>query len=528
MLGRWTVVAIFLLSPTARGGNAGPGEIPPEIDRSTPAATIRGFLNAAHDGEYELAARYLYLEHLPEKEQAQEGPRLARRLRFIIDRKLWLDFTKISHEPNGKSPDPRYEDLGSLSLQHINQPIRLRRYDSPKVTPIWVFSSTTVRAIDPLYAAYGPPFGEHLPEFLFRHSFLDLELWQWAGLVISLFLSIGAALLATKILLAAATMLARLKALRWAQELIRVQRKPLVLLLWAVLLDLSAHFLILPQAALEVFDVLTRSIALGGVAWLLLRGLSVISSELDNQVASRPEGAQQVGMRTQLRVLRQVISVAIFIVAGAMILMQFSTVRQVGWSLLASAGIGGVVLGLAAQKSISTLFAGIQLSLTQPIRIGDTVVVENESGIIEEITLTYVIVKLWDLRRLIIPMTYFLEKPFQNWNKGFGDMLETIMLHTNRSADVDAFRSELDRILKEEAAGLWDQRIHDIVVTETSNRTLLLRVIVSSTDARSGWNLRALIRDRLAQFLYQHPDWLPRLDINAPRKTPAPAPDPKH
>jgi small-conductance mechanosensitive channel len=267
---------------------------------------------------------------------------------------------------------------------------------------------------------------------------------------------------------------------------------------------------------------------IGCFAWLLLRSVAVISSVLDHQVASRPEGAQQVGMRTQLRVLRQVLSVTIYLIAGALILMQFSTVRHVGVSLLASAGIGGVVLGLAAQKSISTLFAGIQLSLTQPIRIGDTVVVENESGIIEEITLTYVIVKLWDLRRLIIPMTYFLEKPFQNWNKGFGDTLETIVLHTNRSADVDAFRRELDRILREEAQGLWDGRIHDIVVTEASNRTLLLRVIVSSTDAPSGWNLRALVRERLSLFLYQHPEWLPRLDINVPRRASEPTPAPKH
>jgi hypothetical protein len=172
--------------------------------------------------------------------------------------------------------------------------------------------------------------GEHLPEFFFKHSFLDLELWQWAGLLVSILVSVALAVIVTKILLALASALARFKAWTWTQELIRVQRTPLILLLWALSLDISSHVLVFPQGALEVFDILARSVVIACFAWLILRALAVISSALDSQVASRPDGSQQVGMRTQLRVLRQVFSVAIYLVAGALILMQFSTVRHVG------------------------------------------------------------------------------------------------------------------------------------------------------------------------------------------------------
>jgi small-conductance mechanosensitive channel len=525
MTARWLGLVAVTYCTSAYGLNAGLGDAPPEIDRSTAAATVGGFLTLAHDGNYQLAAHYLDLDQIQVKEQPAEGARLARRLRFVLDHKLWLDFTKINHE-SGDSPRPRYEDLGSLPLGHTNQPIRLRRYDLPK-GQVWLFSAPTVRAIDPLYQVYGPPFVERLPEFFFQHSFMDLELWQWLGLLISIVVSGIFAWLVTRFASALGMALSRLKAWRWTQELPNSQPTPLQLLIWALLMDLAVHLLVLPQPALGDIDIVARSVVIGCFAWLALRALAAVVSALD-QAASQPDGVQQVGMRTQLRLLRQILSFVIFVVSGALILMQFSTVRHVGISLLASAGIGGVVLGLAAQKSISTLFAGIQLSVTQPIRIGDTVVVESESGIIEEITLTYVIVKLWDLRRLIIPMTYFLEKPFQNWNKGTGETLETVVLHTSRSADVDAFRSELDRLLSKEGKGLWDGRIHDIITTEAANQTLLLRVVVTSTDPASAWRLRAVVRDRLSLFLYQHPDWLPHLDINLPRMPGETAAAPKH
>jgi small-conductance mechanosensitive channel len=151
----------------------------------------------------------------------------------------------------------------------------------------------------------------------------------------------------------------------------------------------------------------------------------------------------------------------------------------------------------------------MQLSISQPIRIGDTVVVENESGVIEEITLTYVVVKLWDLRRMLVPMTYFLEKPFQNWNKGSRDTLAIVSLHVSRDADIEAMRHELSCVLSNAAAtGLWDGHLQDIKVTEAADRSLILRIMATSPDADSAWRLRNLLRDHLLGFLDQHAGWL--------------------
>ena len=150
---------------------------------------------------------------------------------------------------------------------------------------------------------------------------------------------------------------------------------------------------------------------------------------------------------TQVNVLVKIVMVLILIIAGATMLMTFDKVRQVGVSLLASAGIAGVIIGFAAQRSLATLIAGIQIAITQPIRLDDVVIVEGEWGRIEEITLTYVVVCIWDLRRLVLPITYFLEKPFQNWTRVSADLLGTVTLHCDYRVPVAAVRAELESIL---------------------------------------------------------------------------------
>jgi small-conductance mechanosensitive channel len=189
--------------------------------------------------------------------------------------------------------------------------------------------------------------------------------------------------------------------------------------------------------------------------------------------------------------------------------MQFAVVRTVGVSLLASAGVAGVVLGLAAQRSIGALLAGIQLSITQPIRIGDQVVIEGESGTVEEITLTYVTVRVWDFRRLIVPVTQFLEKPFQNWSKGGAEMLGTVTLQVDWATDIDALRKEVDRVLAAEAKNMWDGKTLKVQVVDSTEQTMQVRVLVGGY-VDSLFDLRSLLRERLMAFVHRTPEWLPR------------------
>ena len=179
----------------------------------------------------------------------------------------------------------------------------------------------------------------------------------------------------------------------------------------------------------------------------------------------------------------------------------------------ASAGIAGVVLGLAAQKSIAGLLAGIQLSITQPIRISDTVIVEGEWGTIEEINLTYVVLKVWDQRRLVVPIATFLEKPFQNWTRTTTELLGTVYFYADYRLPIDAVREELDRIL--EGNPKWDERVKNVLVTEVTDRAVQVRALVSARNASDHWDLRCEVREKLVAWLRAHEGgrYLPRMRV---------------
>ena len=215
-------------------------------------------------------------------------------------------------------------------------------------------------------------------------------------------------------------------------------------------------------------------------------------------------------IHTQVVVLRKVAVTTIGVFTAASMLMVFESVRQFGASILASAGIAGIIVGLAAQRSIATLLAGFQIAVTQPIRVDDVVIVENEWGRIEDITLTYVVVRVWDLRRLVLPITYFIERPFQNWTRSSADILGTVFLHVDYDVPLDALRGELTRILSE--SPYWDRKVNVLQVTDARERTLEIRALMSAADASLAWDLRCEVREKLVQFLQQHyPGSLPKV-----------------
>jgi small-conductance mechanosensitive channel len=193
-------------------------------------------------------------------------------------------------------------------------------------------------------------------------------------------------------------------------------------------------------------------------------------------------------------------------------LMLSERVRQLGAGILTSAGILGIVVGLAAQRSIANLLVGLQIAVTQPIRIDDVVIIENEWGRIEEITSTYVAVRLWDLRRLMVPLTYFIEKPFQNWTRTSAEVLGTVYLYTDYRVDVEAVRRELLKILRE--SELWDGRVWGFQVTDAKESVLELRALMSASDASKAWDLRCAVREKLVLYMQRyHSSCLPRFRV---------------
>ena len=387
-----------------------------------------------------LAAYYLALDWIPREKQKTEGPRLARRLRFVLDRAaVPRPRRRSARSPRASQARPGYDQLGTIPLETQNIPIRVSRYEVDG-KPTWVFSPLTVRAVDALYDAYGPPLGEVLPEVLFARPLGGLELWQWLGLVLAFIAALLGGWALERVGLAVLGRLTRMTRVTWDDQLVHVGARSAP----------AAHLGLRAQrghaAAPAPAGVGARDRACSPApCWSSPRPGSRCASSTSPRGwwragwrRSHENVANARAVRTQLALLRRVLVVVVWILAVAALLMQFTVVRTVGVSLLASAGVAGVVLGLAAQKSIGALLAGIQLSITQPIRIGDSVLVEGEFGTVEEISLTYVVVRTWDLRRLLIPVTQFLEKPFQNWSKGGVEMLGPVILQVDWTTDLDA------------------------------------------------------------------------------------------
>lgn len=216
------------------------------------------------------------------------------------------------------------------------------------------------------------------------------------------------------------------------------------------------------------------------------------------------------GLQTRLRILRQLTIFVLVIICAAAILMNFDAVRQIGTGLLASAGVAGVIVGLAAQKSLSTIIAGLQIALTNPMKIDDVVVVDGEYGQIEEILLTYVVVRAWDQRRVILPITYFIDKSFQNWTRSSSELLGTVFLYVDYMVPIDELRAEAKRIVSESA--LWDQRVFGVQVTDWKTDSVEIRILVSAAAAPKLFDLRCEVREKLLAYLQQRqPGAFPRV-----------------
>jgi small-conductance mechanosensitive channel len=217
-------------------------------------------------------------------------------------------------------------------------------------------------------------------------------------------------------------------------------------------------------------------------------------------------------VHTQVLVLKKVALSVVVLFAVASMLMVFEPVRQFGASILASAGIAGIIVGFAAQKSLASLLAGFQIALTQPIRVDDVVVIENEWGRIEDITLTYVVLRVWDERRLVLPISYFLERPFQNWTRSSSELLAPVVLYVDYTVPLGELRDELTRILR--ASAFWDQKVNGLQVTGAKEHVIEIRALASAADSARAWDLRCEIREKLLLFLQRrHPDSLPRLRL---------------
>ncbi len=301
--------------------------------------------------------------------------------------------------------------------------------------------------------------------------------------------------------------------------IIDLLKLPFLSLLYFILFKIfSASYL----SATPVFGWVTKVsniLVIVTVGWILIKVVRVLFYYLQNRLDMT--AADNLNARknyTKMKIFEGITVGIITVIIVAICLMTFDKVRTIGVSLLTSAGIAGIILGFAAQKSIAAVLAGIQIAITQPIRLEDVVIVEGEWGRVEEITLTYVVVRIWDERRLVLPVTYFLERTFQNWTRTSSEILGTVFLYVDYSLPVDHLREYLTGILKDHPK--WDGRVANIQVTNARDNGKELRVLLSSSSSSFNWDLRVEIREKLIDFINQeYPGSFPKIRLRSEKGT---------
>lgn len=511
------------------GLNTGLGPAPDNVTRDTPRACLQGFFEATDRNDNVNAAHYLHLWGVSRNQQKTQGPVLAQKLGHALRQAVGFDFDQVPDTSTG-TDDPSDKPITEVKIATVELPdatytIRLsRQRDSYSNNMVWVFSSGTVRSIKALDDALGlPPYVQDLPTWLRTNKHAGLLAYQWIGLIV---LTVAAWVIG---------FIARYPAVWIIRHLMRrgdekrseqaatLSRGVIHWFVTFVVLLAAYPVLRVPASASQqihriIITCLTVVIMVGA-----MRALTYGVQALERIQASYNDPIRLRAAITRLNALKRAAQVLIIIVGTAIALMQYPTARTIGLSLLGSAGIAGAIIGFAAQKTFSNLFAGFLISFTQPIRIGDTVIVENEYGTIEEIAYTHVIVQIWDNRRLVVPVTYFLDHPFENWTKTSPKLTGTVMLYADYRVNVQRVRERLDEILQ--ANPLFDGLSKNLIVHDITENATILRASMSANNPDDLFTLRYQVREELLAFLQSEPDQLPlrRIESKTIQTTQSPA-----
>lgn len=503
--------------------NPGLGPEPPGLDRSTPMGWMESFLGAVRDGRLGDAAHLLDLARVPVDRQAGRGPVLARKLGTLIETHVWLDWGELPDRPDaliegGAGDAPRAGErrrsivIGELEVDGHEVPLRLRRVKPAGAEPVWVFAPQSVARIDALYAEHDPGWVQlWLPDDWTRQSGLSLQRWEFAALPMVLVVSV-LAFFGLRVLFG---WLARQAPFRPLSDALLAARTPLALLAVAVPLFWATTSLITFSAPVAV--VLTPvmiGIMVLAVTIALLRGLDRAINTLARRLVGDPTSEYNEHQRqlyTTIYAVRRILLLAAFVVGLGVVLTQLQAFEAVGISLLASAGVLTVILGIAAQPILGNILSSLQIALAKPIRIGDAVEYEGRWAYVEAIFYTFVRLRTWDDRRLVVPVQYFTSHPFENYSMVERKMTRVFLLTLDPCADVDELRRAYLGIARADEDVLEKEPLKVLVVGHDHNG-MVVRFYCTAKDATTAWNMHCRLREQtLAWVRDHHPEWWPRL-----------------
>jgi len=468
------------------------------IDRTTPRRAWVGFDAACASGEFERASRYLDLRAAPHK--PHDSAELARELCYVLSRKSTVNAQTLPDAPEAGGEHSTVT-VATIVVDEDTLPVELARVRFSDGMSRWILSRGTVAAIPELNAAFGPRgLEDRMPEVLREPHVFAMAPWQWIGVLVFAAGALGVAWVLAWVLLGLVRRVTERAKNALDDHVIASARRPILLLLAVAIFRAASPLLAFEADAWTTLARLQSSLTVLGFAWLAIRIMRGIVDWLEARASEAEREYGSRGLRTQLAVLYRVATIVVLVVAVAAVLLQFEVVRSVGTSLLASAGIAGIVIGLAAQKSLGAIIAGVQISIAQPVRIGDTVVVDAQQGVVEEIHLTYVVLRLVDDRRLVAPIGRFLDQSFENWTKLGSPLSGYVLLPADFGVPIDDVRAELEVVCKK--SPYFDGRHCRLdVVDVTADKALTLRATVSAKDADALWELRCSVREAMVKFL---------------------------
>ena len=492
--------------------NVGLPPAPATANLLTPQGALEFFIRYARRGSFDTAAHALNLNLLPADFQLDRAAILAEKLHYVIRQRIPLDWSELPDRPDGQvnrggssqanlGQPQRTIPFGNLDIDGRAVTLNLQRVRVGEQAPRWVVSASTVENIEPLYAAYGPSaFSRSVPTWA-RTRVLGLPVWKLVG---SLLLALVCYLLGRMIYWLIARAVRRTDA-EWANDLGEKMASPLALAAGSLLFYVAMNDVLSVAGGWSPYLYsLLLVVVIICITWLIMRIIDyVIERVTDTQVAdvSDEDNLESRRMLTYLSVGRWVFTAVIIAVGIGVVIGQFPELRNIGVSLMASAGIATVILGIAAQSTLGNIVAGLQIAITKPARIGDSVITSNgEYGTVEDIRFTYLVVKTWDGRRLVIPLKYFIDHPFQNWSMNDPHMLKPIVLHVDFFTDVEKLRAKFDELCR--ANENWDEESEPSTqVVGSDKEALEVRFLCSAKDAPTAWTLHVELREAMAKYL---------------------------
>ncbi|GEN29170.1 hypothetical protein HVA01_28160 [Halovibrio variabilis] len=501
--------------------NTGLGEVPEEANRVTPRESVRSFLDLTEEGEYEKAAHMLNLSKLSDSEQREQGQELARQLAEVFRRGERISVGNLSGREDAVIEDPagqhprvgetrRNLELASLRADGETYDIRLARYRVGDDDPVWLIMPISVSYIPVLYEQFGPSMLEqYIPERL-QTSFGMLRLWEWVAIPVFL-LFVGMVGFGVHHLIGWMSKWLPSGPFRMFAGQIGMPAALIVMSLFTqMLLDYVVSF---SAVATTTFRVLLIGILAWGAGTIALRFVDTLMLRMTRRLVGEIDDTKPKDERkllTSLYALRRIIILVTVTGVSVYILGQIQLFESMGLSILASASVLAVLVGVAGQAVLGNILASFQLSFAKPIRIGDLVIFEDQWCYVEGIFYTFIRLRTWDERRLIVPVTYFTSKPFQNLSVKSIKMYRYVELTLHLSADIGLIRDKFLEFAKEEDNVIEHHKLFCYVTDQTATAQIVTCYLMTS-DPMAGWTAEMNVREKLMAFIRdQHPEWWPR------------------